>query len=270
MYILVSFKHIYHHYYDFFFVQFFYQDELDETVTPVATPHVEKSFVLMNDSSETLPIPDDSEGIVPPGTETEVPLSVLTPGIVPPGTESELSSQNDNETASTDNVPVKTENDTSEEVKITTTTLINTDTEPSIVPTDTTSVLSLTIDPNILPPPGIECELSPTDNDIVPPGTENESDEQMDFVSVKEEETRMEVDSHISTCNDTTVKVENNDNDNESPIADDNSKTNIKTESLEDDYIDSAADSPEYPLIPSSERISTDEKLNPSSVVSEG
>ena len=255
----------------FLSTNFFYQDndEPDETVTPVATPHVEKSFVLMNDSSEALPNPDDSEGIVPPGTETEVPLSELTPGIVPPGTESELTLQNDNEIASTnnDNVLVKIENETSEENKISATTQINTDVKPSIVPAE--SDLSLTIDPHILPPPGIECE-SPTDNDIVPPGTENESDEQLDFVSVKEEENGMEVDSHPSTtCDDTTAKVENNGNENESQILDENIKTNIKTEALDDDYIDSAADSPEYPLIPSSERISTDEKLNPSSVVSE-
>lgn len=226
----------------------------------------------MDDSAETLPIPDDSEGIVPPGTETEVPLSELTPGIVPPGTEIEpTASQIDNEITSTDtnDTLVKIESNQSDDSKnITTTTPISLS---NIVPADTASVLSLTIDPNILPPPSIECEPSPTDNDIVPPGTENESDEQMDFVSVKEEGNNMKVDSHVpTTCDDKTAKVENNDNGSKSSNPDDNSKTNIKTEPLEDDYIDSAADSPEYPLIPSSERISTDEKLNPSSVVSEG
>lgn len=226
----------------------------------------------MDDSSVTLPIPDDSEGIVPPGTETEVPQSELTPGIVPPGTEIESTSQNDKNLLTsndTDDVLVKTGNDSSKEkIIITGASPVNT-IKPIIVPTDTASVLSLTIDPNILPPPSIECELSPTDNDIVPPGTENESDEQMDFVSVKKECNEMEVDSNTPTTCNVSTKVENKDNEKELQIAVDSSKTNSKTEPLEEDYMDSTADSPEYPLIPSSERISTDEKLNPSTVVSE-
>ena len=230
----------------------------------------------MDESSEALATPDDSEGIVPPGTESEISQTDISPRIIPPGTKRELSqticesvSPNINNEVATRTVPPVTEGDPSQNHKSTTPLgTVGNDIVPSIIPLDTECVLSLAIDPHIVPP-GTEDELSPTDNDIVPPGTENEFEEQMDFVSIKEEETKMEVDPHVTTTSDNiTPKIENNDTEKESQITNDN-KTNIKIEPLEDDYMDSAADSPEYPLIPS-ERISSEEKLNPSSVVSEG
>lgn len=230
-------------------------DELDETVTPVATPIVEKSFALADDSSERLVPPDDSEDIVPPGTESEIAAA-----IVPPGTESDQSQAGDDIDSSIlkDDIP-ETEKlviDEPQDGKIA-------QNENVVLPVPSLNVpgndsdLSLSIDaisPSILPP-GMEGELSPTDNDIVPPGTENESEEPIHFKAIKEEDVKMEVDLiPEKTCDIVISEVENIDTDKDNQVTND---IKVKVEPMDDDYI---ADSPEYPLIPSSERISsTDE-----------